>query len=265
MPEGDTVWRTAHHLDAALAGAVLIRSDVRTPRYATVDLTGQRVDRVVSRGKHLLLRTSTVVVHSHLAMEGAWHLYRLPRPRWRRPGHTARIVLQSEEWQAVGFSLGLLDVLPRDREADAVGHLGPDLLDPNVDLELAAANASAVGERPIFSALLDQRNLAGLGNEYVNEVLFLSGMAPTAPVSEATDVGAIVRLAHRLITANALKVDRDFGAPRGGDWVYGRAGLPCRRCGAIIRRDRLGDDPAHERVTFRCPRCQPAPEAGVAL
>lgn len=265
MPEGDTVWRTARHLDAALAGSTLTRSDFRVPRYATVDLSGQRVDQVASRGKHLLLRTPTVIVHSHLAMEGAWHLYRRPRSRWRRPGHTARAILENEEWQAVGFSLGVVEVLSRAREDEVVGHLGPDLLDPDVDLDLGASNVAAGRDRPIFLALLDQRNIAGFGNEYVNEILFLSDLAPTTPVAEVEDVDAVVRLGHRLITSNVRTIQRDFGAPRAGNWVYGRAGRPCRRCGAIIRRGQLGDDPTRERIVFWCPRCQPDRTAGAAI
>ncbi|RLV56681.1 Fpg/Nei family DNA glycosylase [Aeromicrobium phragmitis] len=263
MPEGDTVWRTAHHLHEAFAGTELTRTDFRVPRYATVDLVGHRVEEVVSRGKHLLMRTEAFTVHSHLKMEGAWHLYRRPRPRWRRPGHSARAVLENDHWQAVGFSLGVLEVLPREREADVIGHLGPDLLAPDFDAALAADLVRRDRDRPIFLALLDQRNVAGFGNEYVNELLFLRGLSPTRPVGEVPDVVELIGLGQRLLSANARQVDRSFGVEsrvrRGGDdqrWVYGRAGRPCHRCGTAIGQGQLGDDPTRERVTFWCSRCQ---------
>ena len=102
MPEGDTVYRTAKNLNAALAGAVLTRCDIRVPKFATVDFTGQRIREVVSRGKHLLLRVGDFTVHSHLKMEGSWHLYQ-HGTNWRRPAHTARIVLETADWVAVGY------------------------------------------------------------------------------------------------------------------------------------------------------------------
>lgn len=263
MPEGDTVWRTAHHLHEAFAGTTLTRTDFRVPRYATVDLVGQRVDEVVSRGKHLLMRTEAFTVHSHLKMEGSWHLYRLPRPRWRRPAHSARAVLENSSWQAVGFSLGVLEVLPREREADVVGHLGPDLLDDDFDTDVAVDRVGLHVDRPIFLALLDQRNVAGFGNEYVNELLFLRRLAPTRPTGEVPDLRGLIELGRRLLSANARQVDRSFGVDvrgrtRGDEprWVYGRAGRPCRRCGTPIRQGHLGDDATRERVTFWCPRCQ---------
>ena len=153
------------------------------PGYATVDLRGEVVDEVVSRGKHLLIRTADQVIHSHLKMEGAWHVYR-PGSPWRRPGHSARAVLENAQWQAVGYSLGILEVLDRAEEESAVGHLGPDLLGPDWDLDEAVGRTGADPDRPVFLALLDQRNLAGFGNEYVNEILFLMGLLPTRPVGE---------------------------------------------------------------------------------
>ncbi|WP_293784880.1 DNA-formamidopyrimidine glycosylase family protein [uncultured Aeromicrobium sp.] len=260
MPEGDTVWRTAHHLHEAFAETTLLRTDFRVPRYATVDLVGQRVDEVVSRGKHLLLRTEDFTVHSHLMMDGSWHLYRLPRPRWRRPAHSARVVLENNTWQAVGFSLGVLEVLPRAGESDVVGHLGPDVLGAHFDAQIAGDRVARRRDRPIFLALLDQRNVAGFGNEYVNELLFVRRLAPTRPVGEVPDVRGLIELGRRLMWANAHRLDRSFGvdSPDRGDprWVYGRTGRPCRRCGTAICQGQLGDAPTRERITFWCPQCQ---------
>jgi endonuclease-8 len=112
MPEGDTVWRAAHHLREVLAGRELTRSDFRVPAHATLDLSGREVDEVLSRGKHLLIRVGDASIHSHLKMEGSWHVHRLGT-RWRRPAHQARAVLETREHQAVGYSLGVLEVLKR--------------------------------------------------------------------------------------------------------------------------------------------------------
>ena len=124
MPEGDTVFRTADKLRKALEGKTLTRCDVRVPRYAAVDLSGQVVDEVLSRGKHLFIRVGEASIHSHLKMEGAWHVH--PRgQRWRRPAYQARAVLRTADHEAVGFDLGVLELLA-DPDA-ALAYLGPDM------------------------------------------------------------------------------------------------------------------------------------------
>jgi endonuclease-8 len=258
MPEGDTVWRTARHLHVALAGRALLRTDFRVPAFATVDLTGEVVDEVVSHGKHLLIRTPDHAIHSHLKMEGAWHVYRLGSP-WRRPGHSARAVLENDEWQTVGYSLGILEVLDRADEDQAIGYLGPDLLGAQWDLDEAVRRVSADPARPIFLALLDQRNVAGFGNEYVNELLFLMGLLPTRPVGEVPDVARVIAKGQRMLDVNKARVERSFtGSARHGEdrWVYNRERARCRRCGTRLRNGSLGDRPTAERDVFWCPRCQ---------
>ncbi|MFZ2172635.1 MAG: DNA-formamidopyrimidine glycosylase family protein [Rhodococcus sp. (in: high G+C Gram-positive bacteria)] len=245
MPEGDTVWRTANALREALAGEVLTLCDVRVPKYATVDLSGQIVDEVVSRGKHLLIRVGEHSIHTHLKMEGAWHLY-APATKWRRPAHQARIVLATEQSVAVGFSLGITEVLARDAEDSAVGHLGPDVLGPDWDAGTAVRNLARAAEQPIGLALVDQRNLAGLGNVYRNEVCFLRGVHPFTPAEEVPDLSALVALAHRMIEA-----DKNNSLRR-RPWVYGRAGQRCRRCGTRIESYDLGQQQINV-----CPHCQP--------
>ncbi|MDX6275963.1 MAG: endonuclease [Nocardioidaceae bacterium] len=258
MPEGDTVWRTARHLHEALAGRRLTRTDFRVPAFATVDLSGETVDEVVSHGKHLLIRTPEHSIHSHLKMEGAWHVYRLDSP-WRRPGHSARAVLENDEWQAVGYSLGILEVLDRTGEDEAIGYLGPDLLGPGWDLDEAVRRVGADPVRPIFLALLDQRNVAGFGNEYVNELLFLMGLLPTHPVGEVRDLRRVISKGQRMLDVNKARVDRSFtGSARQGEdrWVYNRERARCRRCGTPLRSGKLGDRPTTERDVFWCPTCQ---------
>lgn len=257
MPEGDTVWFAARRLNDALADETLTGCDLRVPEFATVDFTGRVVDEVASRGKHLLIRVGDATIHSHLKMEGRWHVYRHGE-RWRRPAHSARIVLTTEHVQAVGFWLAMVSVVPRDDEQRVVGHLGPDLLGPDWDAALAVTNLARNPDRPVFLALLDQRNLAGLGNEYVNELLFVSGAAPTLPVGDV-DLPRVVDRAHRMITANRDRVSRTFtGSDRPGQstWVYGREHASCRRCGTKLCRGELGDDPTRQRQTWWCPSCQ---------
>lgn len=175
MPEGDTVWRTAALLRQHLAGQVLTRCDVRVPRFATVDLTGAVVDEALSRGKHLFIRAGTASIHSHLKMDGSWRIGDRPM----RPTYRARIILETNAIQAAGIGLGVLEILDRDHDGSVVAHLGPDLLGPDWDPRVAAANLTAEPGRPIAEALLDQRVLAGVGNVYCNELCFLSGHLPT--------------------------------------------------------------------------------------
>jgi len=261
VPEGDTVYRSARSLDQALHGSILTGCDIRVPAFATVDLTGQTVHEVVSRGKHLLHRVGGTSIHSHLKMEGAWHLYR-PGTPWQRPAFQARIVLQTAAWIAVGFELGVLELVPTRDEAEVVGYLGPDLLASDwgeTTAALAAEGLATKPEQPIIVALADQRNVAGLGNVYVNELCFLRGLIPTRPVAEVADLPGLVTLARRLILANRDRDERTTTGnlrPGAQVWVYGRAGQKCRRCGSRIQRGRLGRSELELRDTYWCPRCQ---------
>jgi endonuclease-8 len=259
VPEGDTVWQAATRLRAALEGKALTLCDIRVPAFATVDLTPGPVDEVVSRGKHLLIRVGDLSVHTHLKMEGAWHVYPAGA-RWHRPSWQARILLGTTDAVAVGFQLGVVEVIPREQESAAVGHLGPDLLGADWDEQIAAANLASDPARAVGVALLDQRVMAGVGNVYRNELCFLRGVHPATPVAAAGDPTAWTDLARRLLIANRDRVVRvTTGDRRRGrsTWVYGRAGKPCWRCGTLVESGSLGDDAAHERQIFWCPNCQP--------
>jgi endonuclease VIII len=258
VPEGDTVWLTAQRLNSALSGRALTASDFRVPQWAELDLTGQTVEETVSRGKHLLTRLPDLTIHTHLKMEGSWHLYRLGTP-WRSPAFQARLVLANDTWQAVGFRLGAVDVVERSAESSLVGHLGPDLLGADWSLEEAVRRLSADPDRPIGEALLDQRNLAGIGNMYMAEVCFLLGVHPFTPVGDVDILPRLVDKARRLLVLNKDRAEQTTtGNTRRGAqlWVYARKGQPCRRCGTKIEaaQTRAGQI---ERVTYWCPRCQP--------
>ncbi|MCZ9883160.1 Fpg/Nei family DNA glycosylase [Arthrobacter sp. B2a2-09] len=293
MPEGDSIWRAAAELHKALAGQALVSSDFRVPRFATLNLAGWTVSEVVPRGKHLLMRLlepaeagsaeaspdapgpaeagpprRALTIHSHLKMEGSWQVY-APGGRWRKPGHTARCILRTATADVVGFSLGILEVIPTPDENRAVGHLGPDLLGPDWDTEEAVRRLRAAPDTPIGIALLDQRNLAGIGNIYRCEACFLTGVHPAAPVSAVKDPAGILEEAKVLLEANlgpGPRITRGTaypgvrGMPRSGYWVYGREHQPCIRCGTPIRRGVLGPASGLEdRTIYFCPECQPSP------
>jgi endonuclease VIII len=191
-------------------------------------------------------------------MEGSWHLYR-PTTPWRRPVHEARVVLHTEAWHAVGFALGITEVLPRDQESDAVGHLGPDLLGPDWDEDEALRRLTADPARPIGEALLDQRNLAGVGNMYKAELCFIAGVHPDTPVGRVPDLRRMVRRAKQVLEANKERVQQaTTGDLRRGRqlWVYARGRQSCLRCGTRIAYDENGGRPS-----YWCPVCQPLPEA----
>ncbi|MFJ6985705.1 MULTISPECIES: Fpg/Nei family DNA glycosylase [unclassified Streptomyces] len=267
MPEGDSVWQAAARLHRALAGRELIRSDLRVPRLATVDLTGRTVLDVTARGKHLLTRVEgDLTLHSHLRMDGAWKVFGTGQ-RWTGgPDHQIRAILGVEDRTAVGYRLPVLELLRTSEEEKAVGHLGPDLLGPDWDPERALANLLADPGRALGEALLDQRNLAGVGNVYKSEICFLLRVTPWLPVGTLpTDLAArLPVVARKLLEANRDRPQRNTTGHRTQDlFVYGRARRPCPRCGTTIRVADQGDG-SRERPTYWCPTCQtgPAPAPG---
>ncbi|PWH04919.1 formamidopyrimidine-DNA glycosylase [Brachybacterium endophyticum] len=296
MPEGDTVFRQCRILHEALAGGTITGCELRVPRAATADLRDWTVREVVPRGKHLLLRvdppgmtaTTTagattappsaepLTLHNHLMMDGIWHVDGAPlrssdTSANPRATHTARILLTARhadgrEVRAVGYDVKQVRLVRTREEAELIGHLGPDLLDPDWSEEhrdLALANLRARPERPIGLALLDQRNLAGIGNIYRCELSFLHRLHPAAPVSAVADLPGMVDLARRLLLLNTSRVVRiTTGGMMGRDgdlWVYGRAGRQCRRCRTRIERGDLIEpeiEGSEGRVIFVCPHCQ---------
>jgi endonuclease-8 len=258
MPEGDTVHLAAARLDRALSAQVLTQTDFRVPRFATADLSGARVEEVVARGKHLLFRFSTgMTLHTHFKMEGAWHLYR-PGERWRGPGFQVRAVLTTEEWVAVGFRLGICELIETELEHTIVGHLGPDVLGPDWDPEEAVRRMDKHPDRPIGDVLIDQTVIAGLGNIYRCELCFLRGLYPWQPLGSVKDLPGLVALTKRVMEANrttGMQITTGDRRPGQTQWVYGRKGLPCRRCSTPISK--RAEKPSGTRVTYWCPNCQP--------
>ena len=244
----------------ALAGNVLTRCEFRVPTLATTDLTGVEVLEVVSRGKHQLFRFADgFTLHSHFRMDGAWRIYP-PGGSWSGgPDWQVRAVLGTAEHVAVGYRLPVLELVPTprgqrrraSRARPARSRLGsrrgapPDQAPPAV----------SIGE-----ALLDQRNLAGIGTFYRAEILFLQGIHPRTAVNDVPDLRRLVHRAQLLLHANRWRIEQSStGDVRAGRsaYVFGRANQPCRRCRTRIRVEEFGPL-GQERRSFWCPHCQPA-------
>ncbi|MEE8602588.1 Fpg/Nei family DNA glycosylase [Euzebya tangerina] len=278
MPEGDTIFRSAKSLDAALAGKTVtaVRTSVTQVRRLVPErLVGQRTREVQARGKHLLhwFEPSDLCLHTHMMMTGSWHLYE-PGRSWRKPARHARVVIATQEIEAVLFSAPVIELLSRaqvDRHR-SLAALGPDPLEGDatgpVDLEEAERRMAARPETAIGEALLDQRVMAGVGNVYKNEVLFIHAVDPWTPVEEVDEPvrRQLLQTASDLLRANVAHggpqrittrrpEDVRRAGRRGSDavWVYGKGGRPCPRCGSPIDVASLGDQ---ARVTYWCRRCQ---------
>ena len=260
MPEGDSVFQAARRLHDALAGRELVHADLRWPSLATIDLVGDTTVEVVARGKHILQRLdSGRTLHSHLKMEGRWRVRPNEGQHPRDPD--VRAVLATDSSMAIGTRLGMLDLVATRDEHTLVGHLGPDVLGPGWDAERAMANLAAQPEVTIGAALLDQRNLAGLGTVYVAETLFLQRLSPWTPIGEISPerlAGTVAR-AHTLLAANKDTYARTITGSRvegQQDYVHGRSGHPCRRCGTTVE---VADLDGTGRVLFYCRTCQEGP------
>lgn len=259
MPEGDTVYMACQRLRAALAGREVTRFELRVPALALADLTGSTLTEVIPRGKHILMRFSTgQSLHSHLRMDGSWRVM----PAGARPygrNFEIRALVGNAEWLAAGFRLHDLKLLDTGAEHEVVGHLGPDLLAPDFDRAEALRRFAERPTRPIGEALLDQRLVAGIGNVYKSELLFLNKLSPFLPVAEVPDLPKVLDDAVRLLHGNINDTNRSttgWRQPGQQTWVYGRRGKGCRRCRTAVRSCEQGADPATERITYYCPACQ---------
>ena len=261
MPEGDTVWLAAQRMNTALAGATLRRGELRVPQLAAVDLAGATVREVVPRGKHMLTRLADGrTLRTHYRMDGSWHIYR-HGSKWRGgPAFAIRAILATDDWECVGYRLHDMALVPTADEATLVGHLGPDVLGPDWDLDEALRRLRSAPDEQIGVAILDQRNLAGIGNLYKVESLFLCGVHPWVRVADVADLPALVERARTLMLVNRDRPEQSTTGDlrRGQDhWVAGRKGRPCRRCGTTILLGDQGPE-TQERVTWWCPSCQAA-------
>lgn len=269
MPEGDTIARTAATLHEALAGRVVTAFTSALAPVAvaaeSLQVRGRTVERVHAVGKHLVLVCSgNVVLRTHMRMHGSWHLYR-PGERWWRPVHAMRLRLDTDAWVAVAFDVHDAEWVAAGTAAavPAIARLGPDLLAAEVDVADVARRLVAEGDRPLADVLLDQRVMAGLGNVFRSEVLFVERLHPRTPAGtlDAARAHALVTRAVRLLRVNARpgagrRNTTGRRAPGESLWVYQRTGQPCRRCGTPVQS--AADAPLARRV-YWCATCQPVP------
>ena len=278
MPEGDTIFRAARTLHRALAGKPVVRFESVFPALTRVHvdtpLTAQTIDAVSASGKHVLMRFSGgLVLRTHMRMNGSWHIYR-PHDAWQRPRRDMRIVIATADFVAVGFNIPVAEFFPaRDlARHDELRRLGPDLLGETFDAAEALARVKARPGETIADVLLNQRVMAGIGNVYKSEVLFACRVHPFANVRDVGDAAleCLVTTARRFLLANVhtslapMTTYTGYRRTTGRDnpserhWVYGRVGLPCRRCGTPVTIDKQGND---ARLTYWCPSCQARPGA----
>ncbi len=267
MPEGDTIHRAARSLQRALAGDPVTRFRSVYPALTRVELMGQTIEAVTARGKHLLMTFSGgLTLHTHMRMHGSWHIYR-PGERWRLPSRDMRIAIETPRAVAVAFNVPVAALLTAREMAThpVLAHLGPDLLEPAFDLQAARARIRA-SPASLEETLLDQRVVAGIGNVFKSEVLFVSGLNPLVPAASVEDarVDALLSIARKLLGVNVLpesdRISAGYGRRTTGRlnpaeklWVYGRGGQPCWKCGSPIQSAKTGPD---ARLTYWCPICQ---------
>jgi endonuclease-8 len=272
VPEGDTIFRAAETLHRFMSGKVVTRFGSAFPAVTRIDedhpIAGRTIDSVSARGKHLLFTFSgDLILHTHMRMNGSWHLYR-PTDRWRRSARDMRVLIATADAVAVGFNVPIAELLSgrelaRHRQLQA---LGPDLLSDAFDSAEAFKRLREIGSDPIGDVLLNQRVLSGIGNVFKSEILFVAGVDPFTRVADLDDatVKTILEISLKQLRMNVAERSRTL-APAGGRrttgslhpskglWVYGRGGQPCRRCGTLIEAKKTGAD---ARLTYWCPQCQ---------
>ena len=275
MPEGDTILRTATVLRRALAGRVVTGFELVAPRMtpaaARRQVVGGTAKAVESNGKHLLITFTTdgedVVLHTHMPMQGQWHVYR-PGERWWFAPSKARVVIRTDEYIAPCETPPVVELMTAREVAlhPVVPELGPDVIADEFDADEGIRRLRAQPARDIATALLDQRTLSGIGNEFKNEVLFITRISPWTKVADLDDAELRRILA---VSRDLMRRNRDGGPRRTRFvldrrqrvWVQERTGLPCYECGTPIA---WGTHAGEFRKSWYCPSCQNVSELNSA-
>ncbi len=258
MPEGDTIHHAAARMRSVLQDRVPDRILTPHPRHAAdrwpERLAGRAVRSVDAHGKHLFVRfEGELTLHSHLRMTGAWGVHR-EGARWKRSARRAWLVIRSGDWSVVQFDGPVLELMreSRTRLDRRLAALGQDVIGESFDeRRFLARLRGADPARAIGDALLDQGILAGIGNVWKSESCFAASLNPWRPLG-ARGRRAGPRSRSLRASANAPVGGRRRLRSRPRE-VYGRAGMPCPRCGASIREHGQGDG---ARLTYWCPGCQ---------
>lgn len=255
MPEGDTVAGHARRLRQVLVGNAItgVAGTSPSPRQRADVILGATVTGIRTIGKHLIVELDTgYSIRVHLGMSGRWVVL----DRTRVAHGSARLVLTTATHHVVCHAAPTVEV-GKTRAVDAgVSHLGPDLLG-EFDEQEFLRRSRKVPDATMARLVLNQRVLAGIGNVYKSELLFLERIHPDTPVRAVGDdqLVALARRAHKLLSVNVGRPRSTTGSLPGQgreSWVYGRAGKPCRRCGLAIE-----EESRDGRVTYWCPGCQP--------
>jgi endonuclease VIII len=239
VPEGDTIFRAARTLNEALAGKTVTRFETVLPKLARLDdqtpLRGRKVERVTASGKNLIIEFSgALVLRTHLRMNGSWHLYRAGE-RWRKRRDDMRLVIATDDFEAVGFNIPIA-------EFGEVPPHGPDLLGESFDIDEAVRRIGEHADEEIGNVLLNQQVVAGIGNIWKSESLYVCGINPFRKARDC-DARVILKKARALLQRSTRERPR-FA-------VYERGGQPCRKCGTRIERREQ-----NLRSTYWCPKCQ---------
>jgi endonuclease VIII len=250
MAEGDTILRAARRLDAALSGETVAASAPNPRgRAAGIErLDGRRLESVESHGKNLLLRFGDLVLHSHLGMNGSWHVYPRGGP-WRKPRRAAWAVLAGEAQEAVQFGGPTLRLIAAARlgRDPQLARLGSDILAPELDLDAILQGLRADPARSLGDALLDQGLVAGIGNIFKSEACFAARLDPWRPLAELSDDDL-----RAVLAAARGQMQEAVASGRHSHAVYGGR-RPCPGCGGRIASRGQGDA---NRTTYWCPNCQ---------
>jgi endonuclease VIII len=274
VPEGDTIFRAARTLKAALASKAVTRFETVLPYLARVHedtpITGRVVEDVASHGKWMEMRFSgDLILLTHMLMSGSWHIYR-PGEKWQRRRVDMRIVIGTESIEAVAFNVPVAEFHTTESLARRPGfnRLGEDVLGAGFSEDGAVTQLKSRPDLELGEALLNQSLLAGIGNVFKSELAFACCVNPYRKIASLNEdeLLSLARTARTFLQANVRENSKDGivtytgfrrttgrANPTDRLWVYGRAGQPCRKCGTPIRMQKQGPG---ARVTFWCPNCQ---------
>jgi endonuclease-8 len=271
MPEGDTIYHAAAVLRRVLQGKLLTGFETAVPQVATAcarhTVVGRVIHDVTPRGKHLLIvfrdpeagPSADLVLHTHMRMTGSWHVYRSGVP-WKKPERFAKVILRADGVVAPCFSAPMVELLTVAELArhPALTRLGPDAIADAFDEREVRGRLKARRDLTVGEGLLLQQAMAGVGNVFKSEILFLERVNPFARIGDVSDeaLDRLIAQSRRLLLLNrrpGLRRTRATLDPEGRIWVYRRGGRGCYRCGAAIQMRRQG---VEARTTYFCPTCQ---------
>ncbi|MDN6542884.1 MAG: DNA-formamidopyrimidine glycosylase [Lentilactobacillus parabuchneri] len=270
LPEVETVRRG---LTKLVEGSTIKSVDVLYPKMVNLPpkdfenaLKGKKIDRIDRRGKYLLIRLSDhLTIVSHLRMEGKYDVEPDGAPLDK---HT-HVVFHLTDGRELRYNdtrkFGRMNLVDTGTEMSVAGlkTIGPEPTEQALTLDYITAIFKK-SRKVIKPFLLDQSNIAGLGNIYADEVLWLSKINPKQPVNSLKPA-QIKRLRKNIITEIQMAIDghgttvHSYSTAYGeaGNFqnhlnVYGRQGEPCPRCGTKVVKIKLA-----QRGTHYCPKCQP--------